>query len=75
MDEDEIEPGVARVEGTIKLTDGSTTQFLVFANGGSGGWSQWGTVGKPGDFVDALDAIVAGLLDGRDGNLLGEADE
>lgn len=72
MDDDEIEPGVARVTGTIRLTDGSTTEFLIFANGGAGGWSQWGTVGRPGDFVDALDGLIVGLVER---NLLGEADD
>lgn len=67
---------VESVKGVITLTDGSTSEFLV---GADGFWSQWNPEGRRdgkdrlGDTVEVLDCVVQALME--DGLLASESDE
>lgn len=65
------------IEGTITLTDGSTSMFYL---GEDGGWSQWGAdherLGETGHVLDSIaqtlmedDALVSCLDDDEDMDL------
>ena len=50
----------SKVEGTITLADGTTSEFLI---GVDGGWSQWGaTRERLGQSVDVVEALKEGLF-------------
>lgn len=52
---------IARIEGTITLTNGTTSQFYLSKNGE---WQQWGnTTDNMGVVAEALEQIVYALHD------------
>ena len=61
---------IASINGTIVLTDGTTSNFQISTDGQ---WQQWGaTTERLGQTVDAMDAMVRGLLED---NLLASDDD
>ena len=52
---------VERIAGTVTLTDGSTSEFSIAADGL---WMQWGAEQRRlGQTVDVMDALTRGLFD------------
>lgn len=55
------EPRIIEVTGKITLSDGSVSEFDIYADGG---WQQWGaTRERLGQTVDAVSAMAEAVID------------